>query len=106
MKTSNRRIILVALMLGILLCNPGIQFGCGPFSERAVFTFNVHPEFPLEKYAAGELGVLQPGYARSYLAVAYRYISGAGLDQQEQKAVTAMWKHRLGEGGESGSETD
>ena len=104
MKSRSRNLIMMALTVGMLLCNPSIQFGCGPFSERAVFTFNVHPEFPLEKYAAGELGVLQPGFARSYLTVAYRYFTGIGLDQQEQKAVAALWKHRLNEGDDNDAE--
>jgi len=79
MKNRSRKIIMITLLLAMLLCHPAVQFGCGPFSERAVFAFNVHPDFPLAKFAAGELGVLQPGYARSYLTVAYRHIAGIGL---------------------------
>jgi len=95
---------MIALLLAMLLCHPAVQFGCGPFTERAVFAFNVHPDFPLAKFAAGELGVLQPGYARSYLTVAYRHISGIGLDAQEQKAAVALWQFRLGDNDSSGAE--
>jgi hypothetical protein len=45
--------------------------------------------------AQGEIGVLQPGYARSYLFVAYRQLSGNGFNAEEQKALVALWKERL-----------
>src|SRR5437660_5063020 len=59
------------------------SFACGPFMLDAVFTFTAHPEFPLEKFARGELGIIQPTYARSYLFVAYRYLNGTGFSSQE-----------------------
>lgn len=83
------------MMMAVLLYNAGPMFSCGPFIERAVFTYTKHPDFPLEKFAAGELGVLQPAYARSYLAIAYRYLAGAPLDQEEQKGAAALWNERL-----------
>lgn len=69
--------------------------GCGPFSLDAVFTFTAHPEFPLERFAAGEIGVVQPSLARSYLFVAYRQLSGNTFNAQEQKALIALWNERL-----------
>ncbi len=68
---------------------------CGPFAARAVFSYEKHPDMPLTRFAAGELGVLQPTYARSYLVVAYRYFTGASLDRDEQKAALAVWDARL-----------
>lgn len=61
----------------------------------AVFTFTVHPEYPLENLARGELGVTQPSYARSYLFVAYRYLNGAGFNPQEQQSLVNLWRERL-----------
>jgi hypothetical protein len=87
--------LLVALMLALLSYRPQTQQACGPISQEAIFTFSVHPDFPLEKYAAGQLGVLQPSYARSYLYVAYRYFAGLSFDQTEQKAVASVWNDRL-----------
>jgi len=45
-----------------LLCCPPLQ-ACGPFLPFAVFTHLHYPGYPLEKFAAGELGVLEPSYA-------------------------------------------
>src|SRR4030095_16036424 len=92
-----------SLLVAILLQAP-LTFACGPFSLEAIFAFSVHPEYPLEKFAAGDIGIVQPSYARSYLYVAYRYFKGAGLDQSEQQAVVDLWHDRLDRRWESGEE--
>src|SRR6185295_18844880 len=65
---------------------------------------SVHPEYPLEKYAAGNVGIVQPSYARSYLYVAYRYFNGDRFDQNEQKALVELWNDRLNLRWEAGDE--
>jgi len=92
-----RILLIVTLAVAVLVATRPAE-GCGPFALRQVFTYEKHPDFPLAKFAAGELGVLQPTYARSYLFVAYRYFAGTPLDPAEQKAVTALWDERLGNG--------
>ncbi len=87
--------LLVACLGLALLYSPRPLFSSGPFFPSTVFTYTLHPEFPLERFAQGELGVLQPTYARSYLAVAYRYLSGVGLNPEEQQAMLALWQERL-----------
>ena len=68
---------------------------CGPFSRIAVFVTSNHPDFPMKHYAAGELGVLNPGYARSFLVVAYRYFAGIKNSPADQKEFVALWERRL-----------
>ena len=85
----------VALLLALLLFNSTTALACGPISLEAIFVFTVHPGYPLERFAAGRLGVVQPTYARSYLYVAYRHLSDAGFTPEEQKALTQLWKERL-----------
>src|SRR5258705_3972953 len=84
----------IALLAVIVLQAP-LAFACGPFSLGAVFSFSVHPEYPLEKFAAGEIGIVQPSYARSYLYVAYRYLNDAKLSETEQQAAVELWRDRL-----------
>ena len=86
---------LVALLLAFVLFNSVSVFACGPFTLSAVFVHTVHPDYPLDRFASGRLGVLQPTYARSYLTVAYRYLSGSSFTPDEQDAVNALWKERL-----------
>jgi hypothetical protein len=95
MSTRIRKSLCVLLLIISLFCNIQTAFACGPFTTEAIFTFTVHPEFPLERFAGGDIGVVQPSYARSYLYVAYRHLSGAGFNQQEQQALVELWKERL-----------
>jgi hypothetical protein len=61
---------------------------CGPFYFPPVFTDTVHPDSPLGPYTRGRLGVLQPGYNRIYLYVAYRNLAGWTFDRAQ---ALALW---------------
>jgi hypothetical protein len=89
-----RNLCAFALIFAVLYASRP-SHACGPFSLDAVFTFTSHPEFPLEKFARGELGMIQPTYARSYLFVAYRYLNGKAFTTDEQKVLQELWKDRL-----------
>src|SRR5262249_14680721 len=95
MALKRGRICLTLGVIAALWYSPRRLFSCGPFFPSTVFTYTWHPDFPLDRFAHGELGVLQPTYARSYLAVAYRYLSGVDLNPEEQKALQALWQERL-----------
>jgi hypothetical protein len=86
------RVIVISMAM---LIDPYALYGCGPSMPSVIFTYSLHPDFPLNRYARGELGVLQPTYARSYLLVAYRHMSGAGVDSREEKALVSLWRERL-----------
>ncbi len=83
----------IGMVAGLLGSRPAC--GCGPFFEQAIFTYTLHPDLPLTNFAQGQLGILQPTYARSYLYVAYRHLIGMGFDQEEQAALVALWDERL-----------
>ncbi|HET9524663.1 MAG TPA: hypothetical protein VFO99_00755 [Pyrinomonadaceae bacterium] len=95
---------IIAGLLAFVMLHTTSSLACGPFMLSAVFVHTVHPDYPLERFAAGRIGVLQPTYARSYLYVAYRYLSGAGFTASEQKALTSLWKDRLDFGWSQGEE--
>jgi len=85
----------IALSLAFLFnlsAPPGetCAFGGGPY-----FTYTLHPDYPMSKYAAGQLGILQNNYARSYLMVAYRYLNNKPLTKDEQNGFLDLWKERL-----------
>jgi hypothetical protein len=73
-------IVLTAFALWLLI-QPANS--CGPFFEELVFTRPGIPEREAQ-YVAGHLGVLQRTYNRRYLIEAYLWLSGRGLDKQEQ----------------------
>lgn len=56
--------------------------------------YSQHPDVPFDKYARGQLGIVQPTFAKSYLVVAYRYFSGVPLTKDEQDAALALWINR------------
>jgi hypothetical protein len=91
--TLSRRIIAVSLAL--ILLNGTTALACGPFTLEAIFVHIAHPAYPLSQFAGGRIGVVQPSYARSYLYVAYRYLSGSNFTPSEQKALVELWKQRL-----------
>jgi len=94
----------IAAVLAIVLLAASTAFACGPFTLEAVFVHTVHPGYPMDRFAAGRLGVVQPTYARSYLFVAYRYLNGLNLTPDEQKGVTQLWKDRLNSDWQAGDE--
>jgi hypothetical protein len=85
--------MLVAAAVATLSVPP--QASACAFAPETYFTFTNHPDFPLKQFAAGDLGILQPGYARSYLLVAYRYLVGKPLTKQEQDGAVALWEQRM-----------
>ena len=95
MKRKISRVILALVLVDGIIVSTQPLFACGPSALDAVFAFHVHPEFPLEQFAKGEIGVLQPTYARSYLFVAYRYLNGTPLSKEEQQAVVELWNDRM-----------
>ena len=98
--------LVAALLVFVLLltATPPPARACGPFMVEAIFVHTVHPDYPMERFAAGRLGVVQPSYARSYLYVAYRYLSGSSFTPDEQKQLTSLWKDRLEFGWSAGDE--
>jgi len=104
MNRKAQRSVFAFALLAVLLLQAPLSLACGPFSLNAVFSFSVHPEYPLEKFAAGEIGIVQPSYARSYLYVAYRYFKDDRFNQTEQQALVDLWHQRLNHSWESGAE--
>lgn len=104
MKRSPHRTIFAIALVLILMVQAPLSFACGPFELEAIFSFTKHPEYPLEKFARGDIGIVQPSYARSYLYVAYRYLKGNSFTQTEQQALADLWRDRLDRTWESGEE--
>jgi hypothetical protein len=89
-------VVLLTSLIGNLLVP---TLACGPFIPAAVYSFQNNPDLPLKSYAAGNLGVVLPSFAKSYLVVAYRYLNGKPLSKEEQTAAEALWKDRVRYGG-------
>ncbi|HVS20202.1 MAG TPA: hypothetical protein VHD88_00065 [Pyrinomonadaceae bacterium] len=85
----------LTLMVALSLLIPRPSQACGPFFTVAIFVYTKHPDMPLERFAAGQLGVLRPTYARSYLVAAYRNLIDRQLSDAEAKGLDSLWEDRL-----------
>src|SRR5205085_9722112 len=94
-RNSFKVIIALTLMTSVLSLFPSRTLACGPFFTDAIFAFTKHPDFPLENFASGKLGIVTPTWARSYLVVSYRTLAGNTLSDGEAKAIKSLWDDRL-----------
>jgi hypothetical protein len=98
---SFKALLALALIVSVSFMLPQRTQACGPFFTDAIFVYSKHPDLPFEKFAAGKLGVLQTGWARSYLVAAYRNLAGINLSETEARAIKGVWDDRLNLGWES-----
>ena len=80
-RLSCGRLARAAVALLLPLC---AAEACGPDFFHDVFVRHNRPDLPAQ-YVRGRLGLLQTGFARADLFVAYRYLNGGSLNEQEQK---------------------
>jgi hypothetical protein len=95
MTAKNNLVRCFVLSLILFAVGMGIAQGCVGTAYEPVHFFKYKPDFPLQYFIAGRLGIIQPTYARVYLYCAYRWFAGAPLNQAEQAAVTGLLKARL-----------
>jgi hypothetical protein len=69
------------------------------FDTTPLAFYEERPDFPIDKYVDGHLGIVQPTYARSHLVVAYRYLSGNPPSDAERAGFGELLRHRLQEDG-------
>jgi hypothetical protein len=103
-RSWKRSLIAVTLIASFLVMIPRPTHACGPFFTDSIFVYTKHPDFPLEKFAGGRLGVLQTSYARSYLVAAYRNLIGEPLENEEVASLKSLWEDRLNNNWESHDE--
>jgi len=86
------RCALFALIIIAITASPVNVFSCGPFFPKAIFVFQHRPDIPPGAFLRGNLGIVQPGFSKDYLFIAYRYLSGHDLSSDEQKWMGAMYQ--------------
>src|SRR5262245_41158061 len=90
------RVLASGAILFLVMAAARSLSACSEEIPGPLWSFTRHPDFPLQPFAAGRLGILQRTYARSYLTVAYLYLSGRSYTPQEQEALLDLWERRLG----------
>ncbi len=83
MAMNATRMIALLLIAGLVTSSSDLS-SCGPFLLTAVFTFSRQPDKPDTGFARGQLGVLLPSFYRAHLIVAYRHLTGVGVNANER----------------------
>lgn len=60
-----------------------------------IFTFTTHPDFPMEDFVAGHLGIILPTYDPRFLYAAYRNLIGAPFAAPEVLTMKRGWEPLL-----------
>jgi hypothetical protein len=95
MALRHLRVVLAVFGVLLLLAVPSAIYSCGPFLESAIFTFVDRPDGSAEEFAAGKLGIVRPDFRQAYLVVAYRYLSGLSLGEEQQQAALDVWNRNV-----------
>src|SRR5690242_2541809 len=103
MKRRTRSIIAALLSLSFLIAPAPPAKACAPDLAYAILINGNHPDLPLKLFAGGNIGIVQPGWAKSYLVVAYRVLSGKPLNKVEQDSVLKLWHKRIASGSRFGT---
>ena len=68
---------------------------CGPFTTDPYFELTKHPDYPLEKYTSGNIGIIKPTFARSYLFAAYKQLNDGKFSPEESRNLNEYWVYRI-----------
>ncbi|MBZ5548518.1 MAG: hypothetical protein LAO22_11280 [Acidobacteriia bacterium] len=102
MAIKSARWIVILLAVVLMLAAPSAIYSCGPFFDEAEFVRGNAPQVSQADFAAGKLGIVLPTLRRSYLIVAYRYLSGLKLDGKQQHEAIDVWNRNMDPGRERG----
>lgn len=81
---------LLTTMMVVYWVSPYVTYSCGPYFKAAIFSSVHTPDFPLDQFLRGKLGVVHPGLEVPYLFVAYRYLAQEPLSSPEQNEVSGF----------------
>jgi hypothetical protein len=87
-----------AFLIGCFqLATGATALACGPLFDYPRFWFVRQPAVLHESFLGGDLGILDPSFSPAYLYVAYRHLSGIGLEGESREAVASFWPQSASE---------
>lgn len=93
---KERTPLVAVCLLFVTLWSGAPVVSSGMWAPSPVASYDCFPDLPLEPYASGKLGILKNTFARSYLAVAYRYLSAHPPDSAAAAIFVQLWNTRIG----------
>ena len=94
LERPQRSAVIPLIVCGAMLSAAWYAVACAVDYPVPVFSFRKHPDLPLTRFVSGRLGVLQPTFARSYLAIAWRWMNGTGMSPGEKEQALSYYKDR------------
>jgi hypothetical protein len=91
---ANARPLKLAIAIALLCAAAATP--CSFDTEPRLF-YDIRPDAPIDRYAGGDLGILQPDYARSHLVIAFRHLSGKPPSDAEREGFLDVLQERLNE---------
>ncbi len=73
--------------LSAALLVSSLAYTCGNFEFAPTFVPRALPGVPLQKFLAGDIGILQGSFLHFYQFIAYRHWTGLGLNPDERAAL-------------------
>jgi hypothetical protein len=90
-----RRYLATTLALSILAPgSPGVACSIPP--PEPAYWYRTHPDFPLQEFVGGRLGIVRPTWDPSYLVVAYRAWNGLSIDRAQRDELLELWARKDG----------
>jgi hypothetical protein len=93
---SLTKVTKVIMVISLVTLQTLPVWACAPAFREAVMFNTLRPDLPLKGYAAGNIGVIQGSWAKSYLCVAYRYLINSPLSGSEQKSICPPLVSQIG----------
>jgi len=85
--------VAMAVTMSVLVLTSA-AWSSGFHPPMALFLSRYKPDPPLDQFAGGRLGLIQPSWGTTYSYVAYRYLAGPGFDADEQKVLLSVWDEK------------
>ncbi len=88
----------VLLVFGLMIfLQVGLRWtdGCSINPMGACFWFSSRAAMDLEVFSRGELGIIQPTWARSYLVAAFLTLERGPLNESARDQMLSLWRYRL-----------
>ena len=85
--------VVAVLFFGALVFGSNDLNSCSFEALHPVFTAEISRDGPDKDFAKGNLGILLPPFPRAYLTLAYRYLNGASLS--DQQTATLIFRRRV-----------
>ena len=82
-----KRVVALCLSVLMIINLAPVALACGPSYIIPVYVMDGSPDPPFGDFTRGNIGIVQPGFGRKTMVIAYRYLTGGSFNADEQAAL-------------------